>query len=175
MNLNELNQLTRNDSGKFFSYCCAANNWVEKMSQSRPYENKQTLMSFAKEAWEDMHEADFLQAFDAHPMIGDLSSLREKYQSTLKTAGNEQSGTKHADETVLRSLHQLNHQYLEKFGFIFIICATGLSAEQMLSELQKRIHNSREQELVNAAQQQINISLLRLKHQLTDTIEGESN
>ncbi len=101
-------------------------------------------------------------------MIGDLKSLRQKYAATQDLAKQEQSGTTNASDETLTNLATYNQQYLQKFGFIFIICATGLSADNMLSALQKRINNDRDIEIKHAAQQQINITLLRIEKGLTD-------
>lgn len=167
MNLESLNSLSEQDSNAFFTQCCGAARWVDTMTLSRPFTDIQAIIERAKDVWAEMLEPDLLEAFDAHPMIGDLQSLKDKYRSTLTTASHEQSGANDADDSVLSRLHDLNHAYLAQNGFIFIICASGLSAEKMLAELEVRITHSREQELVNASQQQINITLLRLNKQLT--------
>lgn len=100
-------------------------------------------------------------------MIGDLSSLRAKFASTKGLANSEQSGAARASEATLKILQQANIDYVNKHGFIFIICATGLSAEVMLIELQKRIGNSTPEEIEKAAQEQLKITLLRIQKALT--------
>jgi 2-oxo-4-hydroxy-4-carboxy-5-ureidoimidazoline decarboxylase len=112
--------------------------------------------------WQACQSADSLEAFEAHPMIGDVNSLREKFASTKGLASNEQSGANNASEQTLIELSQLNHKYLQRNGFIFIICATGLSAETMLAALLLRIENSPQKELAIAAAEQIKITLIRL-------------
>jgi len=102
-------------------------------------------------------------AFEAHPQIGDINSLRQKYAATKKMAAGEQNSVNDASESVLTSLVKGNQDYLNKFGFIFIVFASGKSAAQMLSLLQTRLVNSRTQELENAAAEQNKITLLRLK------------
>ncbi len=93
-----------------------------------------------------MQSADILQAFEAHPKIGDVSSLREKYRNTKAIAGHEQSGANNADEQTLQSLAQGNSDYENKFGYIFIVCATGKSAAEMLDILNARLPNNTETE-----------------------------
>ena len=120
-------------------------------------------MLSADRIWQESSEADLLQAFQGHPEIGDVSTLREKYRNTEKLAGHEQSGVNTASENTLHLLAQGNHDYKEKFGFIFIVCATGKSAEEMLGLLQKRLPNNREQELANAAEEQRKITHIRIE------------
>ena len=101
-------------------------------------------------------------AFEAHPKIGDIKSLKAKYASTEALASGEQAGARVAPEAVLQRLKDGNDAYLHKFGFIFIVCATGKSAEQMLELLEQRLPNSREQELRIAAEEQAKITHIRL-------------
>lgn len=162
MTLTELNLLIPNKAEIFFSQTCAAKRWVTLMQQQRPYSSVDRVLECAQQHWQNMQQQDFLQAFDAHPMIGDINSLREKYANTKIMAGNEQDGARQADESTLLALQELNVAYREKHGFIFIICASGLSVQTMLDAIRCRIHNHREQELGIAAAEQIKITLLRL-------------
>lgn len=162
MTLNQLNALSANEAMQWFEATCASENWCKRMELSRPFNSLSELKQTALQIWSGLSEKDFLQAFEAHPMIGDITSLRKKYANTSDVAQQEQSGTTSASETTLQELAEYNQQYLAKFGFIFIICATGLSAQNMLQALKKRINNPQSVEISNAAQQQINITLLRL-------------
>ena len=103
----------------------------------------------------------------ANPMIGDVDSLRKKFANTKTIASGEQSGTASASEATLLTLKEANQAYLDKHGFIFIICATGLSADAMLNALQTRLPNSTDEEIRTAAQEQIKITLLRIDKALT--------
>ena len=142
--------------------CNTSERWCEKMEKSRPYKSAKSLRKKADKHWEKSKEKDLLQAFEGHPEIGDVSTLREKYRNTEKLAGHEQSGVNTATENTLQSLAQGNKDYKEKFGFIFIVCASGKSADEMLVLLLERLPNTREQELVNAAEEQRKITHLRL-------------
>jgi 2-oxo-4-hydroxy-4-carboxy-5-ureidoimidazoline decarboxylase len=133
------------------------------MLAQRPFASLHTLCEQAESIWQHLTEADYLQAFEAHPKIGDVSSLREKYANTKAIAANEQSGAQQASEETLQRLSELNHVYEQKFGFIFIVFATGKSAQQMLTLLEQRIDNERDQEVANAAANQMKITDLRLK------------
>ena len=109
------------------------------------------------------------EAFQGHPQIGDLAALLNKYASTAST---EQGQVVEADEAVLIALGERNREYLDKFGFIFIVCATGKSAAEMLGLLEARIGNDRETELANGAIEQGKIMRLRLNKRFT---EGEGS
>jgi 2-oxo-4-hydroxy-4-carboxy-5-ureidoimidazoline decarboxylase len=163
MTLAELNALSEAQAKVWFSHACSASKWIEGMAQQRPISGLEDLHAKAVNVWQECHSADYLEAFEAHPMIGDIHSLREKFASTKVLASNEQSAASTASEQTLLELSQLNHQYLQNNGFIFIICATGLSAQTMLEALKKRIENNQQTELIIAASQQIKISLLRLE------------
>lgn len=168
MTVNDLDALDTAHAAQWFEKCCAAQAWCQLMVDSRPYGTIDQVKSAAQSHWEGLSEADFLQAFHAHPMIGDVNSLRAKYANTRLIASNEQSGANQASESTLEELSALNHQYLEQNGFIFIICATGLSADEMLTALKQRINNKRTTELANAAQEQIKITLLRIEKALVE-------
>lgn len=166
MTIDQLNTLSTQQASLWFEQACAAPTWIEQMTYARPYNSINEVIEQAKTAWENCTTADFLEAFKAHPMIGDVESLRKKYASTKQLASGEQSGTANASEETLLALKTTNHDYLARHGFIFIICATGLSADAMLEKLQQRIENSTEEEIKNAANEQIKITLLRLKKAL---------
>ncbi|GGY36912.1 OHCU decarboxylase [Bacterioplanes sanyensis] len=163
MTLDEFNQLTDEQARVQLLSCCAAERWADAMLAQRPFASLHTLCEQAESIWQHLTEADYLQAFEAHPKIGDVSSLREKYANTKAIAANEQSGAQQASEQTLQRLSELNHSYEQKFGFIFIVFATGKSAQQMLALLEQRIDNERDQEVANAAANQMQITDLRLK------------
>lgn len=143
--------------------CCAAQEWVDQLLARRPYSSATELLSVAEDIWYELSESQWLNAFDAHPKIGDTASLKEKYKDTLQLAQSEQARVAGASDKVLYALAEYNQQYLEKFGFIFIVCATGKSAEQMLDIVKSRIINDRATELKVAATEQLQITAIRLK------------
>lgn len=162
ISLSRFNQLPSSDASAMLSHCCAAKRWVEQMNNNRPYASPDKLLACAAEIWQNMSNDDYLQAFAAHPMIGDLTSLEKKYASTAATAASEQASTQHADKDTLEKLHRLNHEYRERHGFIFIIFASGKSATEMLTALEQRFYNTTAQEISNAAAEQLKITRLRL-------------
>lgn len=146
------------------SKCCGSTVWVAKMLEKRPFTNEQELFNLAEEIWRNnCTEQDWLEAFAHHPKIGDIKSLERKFASTKKWASGEQSGVNNADFKTLQELADLNQEYEYKFGYIFIVCATGKSAEEMLMILKSRINNSAEQEIKIAAEEQNKITKIRLE------------
>ena len=127
------------------------------------FSSDQELLTRSENVWADLAEADYLEAFLAHPRIGDVDSLRQKYANTKAIAGGEQSGVDSADEATLQRLSAANDEYFDKFGFIFIVCATGKSAKQMLEILEARLPNDRDAEVANAAAEQLKITKIRLE------------
>jgi 2-oxo-4-hydroxy-4-carboxy-5-ureidoimidazoline decarboxylase len=168
MILKNLNQLPAKDAYHIFMQCCASITWVTKMVNARPFANKAALIQAADDAWQGLTEQDYLEAFEGHPKIGDVNSLRAKYANTKALAGNEQGLVKEANDDVLQVLSQGNTDYEEKFGFIFIVCATGKSAQEMSDLLQTRLPNNKAQELVNAAEEQRKIFQLRIDKVLAE-------
>lgn len=168
MTLDELNNSSRPERANFFHSQCAAGRWVERMTRSAPFASKEAVLSAAREHWAAMSEPDWREAFDGHPMIGNMDTLRARYQSSRDHSSQEQSGVEGASDETLQALADENQAYLDRHGFIFIVFASGKSADQMLDQLRARINNSTDQELKLAAAQQLKITLLRLDTQLTD-------
>ena len=143
--------------------CCAASAWVDNMIARRPFADDAAARDAAEAAWRPLGESDWLEAFAAHPVIGDLSSLRAKDAATKELAAVEQSAAAGAAETALRELADLNRDYRQRFGFIFIVCAAEKSAAEMRAILRDRIGNTRAEELQNAAAEQLKITRSRLE------------
>src|SRR4051812_22776799 len=143
--------------------CCGSSRWVERMVAERPFHTMEDLLAVAERVWWELSEGDWLEAFGHHPKIGDVESLRKKFASTANWAAGEQGGVSAASEEILRELAAGNEAYEKKFGFIFIICATGKSAGEMLAALRERLPHERDQELRIAAGEQAKITALRLK------------
>ena len=159
MELEAFNRLEPGSMRQTLLDCCHCQRWSVVVAQQAPFATVEELLSVSHSAWQQADEAEILEAFSGHPRIGDLSALRDKYAAT---ATAEQGQVAAADERVLQTLKDLNDEYFERFGFIFIVCATGKSAQEMLSLLQARIGNSRDQELSNGAREQAAIMQLRI-------------
>jgi len=163
MTLDEFNQLPTNEALTVLESCCAATGWSEPVVAGRPYADFAALTSASDQSWAQTDEDDWLLAFTAHPQIGNVETLRAKYANTKTLAAGEQSSVQQADEDVLQALAAGNQQYLDQNGFIFIVCATGKSAAEMLELLTARLSNNREQELKIGAAEQHKITTLRLR------------
>jgi 2-oxo-4-hydroxy-4-carboxy-5-ureidoimidazoline decarboxylase len=163
MTLEAFNLLPENDARQALQTCCGAARWVECMVQSRPFSSENSLLQAAEACWSRTNESDWLEAFSHHPKIGDLESLAKKFASTSHLAGSEQAAVSAASRPTLEALAQGNEDYERKFSFIFIVCATGKSADEMLDLLRQRLSNDRSEELRIAAAEQMKITHLRLK------------
>jgi 2-oxo-4-hydroxy-4-carboxy-5-ureidoimidazoline decarboxylase len=149
-----------------FETICTSCTWQTLVLQNAPFTDKATFVQAAERAFDQLTEPDWLEAFAGHPMIGDIKTLEAKYGAGKALSESEQSQVERAPQTVLLELLKLNQAYQEKFGFIFIVCATGLSAPMMLAKLKARLPNSRAQELTNAANEQRKISRIRMENLL---------
>jgi 2-oxo-4-hydroxy-4-carboxy-5-ureidoimidazoline decarboxylase len=160
--LSELNVLPAEGASVAFSNCCTSHGWIDGMVAARPFISLEQCHEVALSVWTGLGEQDFLQAFEGHPKIGDVTSLREKYAHTKKLAAGEQSSVDDASEEVIQALAAGNAAYQQKNGFIFIVCATGKSALEMLELLNQRLPNERAEELKNAAAEQAKITTIRI-------------
>jgi 2-oxo-4-hydroxy-4-carboxy-5-ureidoimidazoline decarboxylase len=163
MDLQQINNLALDKARHLFMQCCTSERWVEKMVAGRPYIDANSLRQTADRYWDQMAEDDYLQAFEGHPKIGDITSLKAKYANTKELASDEQAGIKQAYDQLMIDLAEDNRAYEEKYGFIFIVCATGKSAEEMLNLLRVRLKNTRHRELEIASEEQRKIFHLRLE------------
>jgi len=158
-----LNAMSEEDASEAFLTCCGAGRWAEQMTARRPYVDETQLLTIAREVWHDLEAADWCQAFAAHPQIGEKPSPSSK---TSAWSAGEQAGVANAADATRTALAAANRRYQEKFGWIFIVCATGKSADEMLTLLRQRLDNDPAEELRIAAAEQEKIALLRL-HKLT--------
>ncbi len=128
-----------------------------------PADDMVELINDAEDLWYDCDESDWLEAFTHHPKIGDVASLTKKFADTAQWASGEQSAVNTASQQTIEALAKGNADYENKFGFIFIVCATGKSAEEMLQLLMERLPNSRDEEIQIAMDEQNKITQLRLQ------------
>lgn len=143
--------------------CCGSTRWVERMLDRRPFGSLEALLTAAREEWFALAPDDWKEAFAAHPRIGDREALRHRFPETGEIAAREQAGVDGAAADVLAALAEGNEAYERRFGFIFIVCASGLSARQMLEMLRRRSANDPAAELQIAAGEQAKITELRLR------------
>jgi OHCU decarboxylase len=147
--------------------CCTARRWAQSMVSLRPFETVETLSLTADEVWSTMEEADWMEAFASHPRIGERKAAPQPGRSAAWSA-QEQSGASGAAHNVLSQLAAGNANYNQRFGFTYIVCATGKSADEMLGILERRLANDRAAELREAAEQQRQITQIRLRKWLME-------
>ena len=141
--------------------CCGARRWAKAMVARRPIPSVASLSLTADEVWSTMEEPDWMEAFACHPRIGERKAAHASPQSAAWSQ-QEQSSAARAATQVLTELTEGNALYEQRFGFTYIVCATGKSAEEMLAILQRRLTNDRATELHEAAEQQRQITQIRL-------------
>jgi 2-oxo-4-hydroxy-4-carboxy-5-ureidoimidazoline decarboxylase len=140
--------------------CCGANRWAATMVSARPFNSAADLCRAADQAWRATDETDWLEAFACHPRIGERK--RTRAGQSAEWSHQEQAALGDAQERILSELAEGNALYEERFGFTYIICATGKTAEQMLAILKRRLGSDRAAELREAAEQQRQIMQIRL-------------
>jgi 2-oxo-4-hydroxy-4-carboxy-5-ureidoimidazoline decarboxylase len=162
MNFSDFQVLPIEQAEEVLLLCCGSQNWANKMAQLRPFQSLEEVHNTAVRIWESLQVQEWLEAFAHHPRIGDRQALAARFASTRNWSANEQAGVAVAEEEVLDRLALGNEEYSRRFGYVFLVCATGKSALEMLNLLEARINNSPEEELQIAQQEQQKIMLLRL-------------
>jgi OHCU decarboxylase len=175
MTLQEFNGLKKDTAKAELLKCCGSRKWASLMMESFPFDSNEDLHNKAATIWYDeCKEEDWLEASQHHPKIGGLSTLLPRGgfvvgpASTQDWAAAEQSGVKQANAEITEILARRNKEYEEKFGFIFIVCATGKSAEEMLAILENRLINNYDEEINIAMSEQNKITQIRLKKMIND-------
>ena len=142
---------------------CGATRWVARMLARRPFGSREALVRAARDEWIALPSEDWREAFTHHPEIGDVAALRDRFPATHHLSSREQAGVGDASEEVLNRLAEGNRRYRERFGYTFIVCATGKSAGEMLRLLEARLGNDPVIEIEVAAEEQAKITALRLQ------------
>ena len=163
MNLTYINEWTDDEAREQFLRCCGSTRWSELMAKLRPFDCEAALYEAADRIWWGLARDDWLEAFAAHPKIGDLDALRAKFPTTAAWSAREQAGVDGAPDELLRDLAAENHRYEARFGYIFIVCATGKTAEEILRLLKERLSHDAETETQIAAGEQAKITRIRLE------------
>lgn len=157
MRIEDLNALSAEDAFAELRRCCGSRRWARLMAERRPFASPARLAETADQIWWSLSRADWLQAFAAHPRIGTPTAMPGG-----QWAAGEQSRMNAATEGVRERIVQANRDYEARFGYIFIVCATGKSGPEMLAILESRLLNTPEDELKIAAAEQATITRLRL-------------
>jgi allantoicase len=157
--LRRLAALTPAEHAREMLACCGAHAWAEAMTARRPFDTLARLTAAGAEVWRGLGREDWLEAFRAHPRIGE----KRKGESTRPWSSEEQARVKDAQQATLDALARENEAYEKRFGFIYIVCATGKTADEMLAILRERIRNDDASELRRAAEEQEKITAIRLE------------
>jgi 2-oxo-4-hydroxy-4-carboxy-5-ureidoimidazoline decarboxylase len=166
MTLEQLNALPAEQARETFAACCGCSAWIERMAVARPFASAESVLTNAERAWWALSPQHWREAFTHHPKIGDLESVKKRFAATAAMTSREQSGAMAASAATLAALTEANRAYEERFGYIFIVFASGKSADEMLAILRSRLDNAPEAELHIAAAEQAKITRLRLERLL---------
>jgi OHCU decarboxylase len=143
--------------------CCGSEEWARRMALRRPFESTEQMADAAEEVWQGLTRNDWLEAFAAHPRIGQRNGARRQSERAATWSVREQAGTHIADAATRAQLARVNEEYEQKFGYTFIVFATGKSAGEMLRIALGRLSNDPETELGIAANEQGKIMRLRIQ------------
>ena len=168
--LHRLNALPHASAENEFLKCCGSRSWAAQMTRDRPFTNVVELTEAADRIWWQLSPDDWLEAFRSHPKIGEKKPEQQTAAAALSWSSKEQAGVNNAPADTMAALADLNRRYEEKFGFIYIVCATGKSSAELLAILRERLNNERDHELRTAAAEQAQITRLRL-HKLVESLE----
>lgn len=161
--LDRLNALPSEAAERDFLTCCGSREWARKMAAGRPFATAEALLERAEAVWWALGEADWLEAFRSHPRIGEKKAAAGQTAREQTWSAGEQAGMLTAAETTQQALAAGNRAYDERFGFIYIVCATGKTADEMLAILRQRLANDPATELRAAAGEQAKITRIRLE------------
>jgi len=164
--LGKFNRLPRQRMIRALLDCCGSKKWAQQMAALRPFAGEEQLLSAADKTWGALSREDWLEAFQHHPPIGETKARARQSANASRWSVKEQSSVKKAAPEVLEALAEQNRAYAEKFGHVFLICATGKSKEEILNALRRRLPNDPDTELRVAAEEQRKITRLRLERLL---------
>jgi 2-oxo-4-hydroxy-4-carboxy-5-ureidoimidazoline decarboxylase len=164
--LNRWNSLDAESATREILPCCGSQAWAAALTAKRPYTNEAALFETSDTIWRSLPEAAWQQAFDSHPRIGQKRAQTQTAEESLRWSAQEQRTALTADTSAKLSLKNANHRYEQRFNRIFIVCASGKSSSEILSILEARMNNDPQTELLEAAEQQRQITQLRLRRWL---------
>jgi OHCU decarboxylase len=160
MRLSEFNSLPEEETEAELRTCCGSTAWARSVALHRPFDSIEHVISAADEIWRNLSPDDWMEAFASHPQIGATGTAH-------RWSTQEQAGVLTATDVTLESLAARNREYIGKFGFIYIVCATGKSADEMLGLIEQRLGNDRDSEIRIATGEQSKITELRLRKLLS--------
>ena len=161
MTLNEWNAMSAGEAAAAVLPCCGSAAWAEQLAGLRPFASLEELSKASDKVWGGLPERDWQEAFDSHPRIGQGHAKAATAKSLAWSEGEQAAAN--PDDAARAALELGNAAYEAKYGRIFIVCATGKSAAEMLDILKKRMENDAATELREAAEQQRLITQIRLR------------
>jgi 2-oxo-4-hydroxy-4-carboxy-5-ureidoimidazoline decarboxylase len=157
------NGLLPEEAAREILLCCGSRTWAASMASKRPIRDEASLLATSDVIWRSLGEPDWLEAFRSHPRIGESRAEDVSPAQSSVWSAQEQQKAATADAAVKMALKWANREYEQKFGRIFIVCATGKSASEILEILRRRLHNDEATELRQAVEEQRQIMHIRLK------------
>jgi OHCU decarboxylase len=157
------NALSAEEASSALLKCCGSSAWAHAVAAYRPFDSVGELLETADNIWWELGPQDWLEAFSHHPKIGEQRGAPKQSAEAAAWSTEEQSATRTAAEDKLEKLAELNRVYEARFGFIYIVCATGKTTEELLALLEERLDNEPDSELRIAAEEQRRITHLRLR------------
>lgn len=161
------NRLSAKQAEEEIVACCDSRVWARRMAARRPILDEALLLRASDEVWRSLSEQDWMEAFESHPRIGESRPTPSVDRRAVAWSANEQRNVSREIDTVKAALAEGNREYEQRFGRIFIVCATGKTGSEILEILRNRLHNDRATEMREAAEQQRQIARLRLKRWLS--------
>ena len=143
--------------------CCGSKAWAHEMAIRRPFQDEAALRTISDDVWRGLSASDWMEAFNSHPRIGESSGPSPSAERSAAWARQEQEKVADAADALKIALAEGNREYERRFGRIFIVCAMGKSAAELLQILERRLQNDAETELHEAAEQQRQITEIRLR------------
>lgn len=164
-----LDRLSHADAERELRACCGSSRWVERMIAARPFGSSSRAREEADRVWNGLSRADWLEAFDHHPRIGERKAAIAQDAKGAAWSSEEQAKVTVAGDDLRKELARVNAEYERRFGYLYIVCASGKSADALLSIARERLNNDPDTELRVAAEEQRKIMQLRLAKLLETT------
>jgi allantoicase len=158
-----INRMSREEAYAELLKFCGSTSWAREVAALKPFWDVTQVVIIGHRVWSELSEEDWLEAFRAHPKIGETKTKAAVTETEKRWSEGEQQRARDASEETRDALAEANREYEERFGFIFIICASGRTAEEILAALRERITHERDTELRAAAEEQWNITELRIR------------
>lgn len=157
------NELATAEAAREILPCCGSQRWAHALARLRPLTDAEALLAQSDEIWWQLDPADWSEAFSSHPRIGEKKAPESATAKSADWSRQEQGGVACSSESIQEQLKRANDDYEQRFGRIYIVCASGKSVEEMLAILYRRLENDEASELREAAEQQRQITQLRLR------------